>query len=228
MQIVLFDIDGTLIRSGGAGRTALLRALAEEFSIENPDPDVPFSGRTDRAIIADLLAAFQLDDTNGGWQKLRDRYLDHLPKALLDCQGEVLPGVVPGLEHLKRRSDSHLGLLTGNVRAGAQLKLTHYGLWDYFSFGGFCDGEIERDDVARAASRAAAEHAAQPIAPQDVWVIGDSPNDITCARAIGARVLAVATGWHPRKELAAHEPDCLFDDLSQPDAWLAAIDARDD
>ena len=113
-----------------------------------------------------------------------------------------------------------LGLLTGNVRSGARHKLSHHGLWDYFACGGFGDEHYERDDVARSALAEVRAHLGRDLDPRDVWVIGDTPLDVRCARAVGARAVAVATGWHPAEELAVHEPDHLFTDLSDAEELL--------
>ena len=114
-----------------------------------------------------------------------------------------------------------LGLLTGNVRRGAQIKLSHFGLWDYFVCGGFGDQHTDRGDVARSAMDAVRAHVGGAVSPADVWVIGDTPLDVSCARAIGANAVAVATGWHPADELHSCAPDLFFDDLSDHSRLLA-------
>src|SRR5262249_6688287 len=118
------------------------------------------------------------------------------------------------------REQVAVGLLTGNVRAGAWLKLGHYGLDHHFAFGGFGDHHWERDDVAREALAAAHAHLPGRVVPERVWVIGDAPLYVQCARAIGVRAAAVATGWHSRAELAAARPDLLLTDLSDPTPLL--------
>jgi phosphoglycolate phosphatase-like HAD superfamily hydrolase len=126
----------------------------------------------------------------------------------------VLPGIADLLEHLAGREQTAVGLLTGNLRRGARAKLGHFDLHRHFAFGGFGDHHWERDDVAREAWGVVHERFNGSVTPDRVWVIGDTPLDVQCARAIGARVAAVATGWHDREELAASAPDLLLDDLS--------------
>jgi phosphoglycolate phosphatase-like HAD superfamily hydrolase len=217
MHVCLFDIDGTLVATGGAGKAAMEAALALEFGIARLVAEVPYSGRTDRAIGADLLRLHGLEASPHTWQRLAAAYLRHLPGSLARHQGRVLPGIAHLLDHLSGREDIVLGLLTGNIREGARLKLGHYNLFHYFVIGGFGDLHLCRDDVAREALAAVHGHLNGTANPDQIWVIGDTPLDIRCARAIGARVAAVATGWHSTEELAAASPDLLLPDLSDPE-----------
>jgi phosphoglycolate phosphatase len=216
MNILLFDIDGTLISTGGAGVAAMRQAFSTLFGISEPQ-EVAFSGRTDLAIGRELLEVHSLTHNADNWSRLRDGYLGKLPQFLSDRSGRALPGVRDLLQTLSQADDIALGLLTGNVREGARLKLNHYGLFDHFAFGGFGDDHFDRNHVAECALAAAQQHLNGRSADSQVWVIGDTPLDITCARWIGARVLAVATGIHPREELARCGPDILLDDLSNVD-----------
>ena len=138
----------------------------------------------------------------------------------------VLPGVQALLQMLKSRTDMVVGLLTGNVRAGAQLKLGHFGLDVYFTFGGYGDEHHCRDDVAREALLEVQRHANGSVDPGRIYVIGDTPYDVKCARAIGAKAVAVLTGYHDRAEMTDCAPDVLLDDLSDPtpllDFWSQA------
>ncbi|MHB1422207.1 MAG: HAD family hydrolase [Gemmataceae bacterium] len=219
MHICLFDIDGTLIASGGAGKTALEAALAEVFGVTTLIDKLQLSGRTDRAIIADLFRAHSIDDTPDNHERLRTAYLRQLPRYL--HAGRVLPGIAELLTHLAGRRDVAIGLLTGNVRAGAKVKLGFFGLYDHFSFGGFGDHHLDRDDVAREAWAAVRQRFNGTIHPKDIWIIGDTPLDIRCARSIGARAVGVATGWHSLEILAEHHPDLLLADLSDPAPLLS-------
>src|SRR6516225_6059643 len=205
MIACLFDIDGTLLASGGAGKAALELALTEEFGIALR-VQIPYAGRTDRAIARDLLRCHEIDDTRENWQKLRMGYLARLPDSMNRHQGRVLPGILALLHELQRRGDIALGLLTGNVRAGARVKLGHYGLFEHFAFGGFGDLHFDRDDVAREALSATRTHMGREPMLERVFVIGDTPLDVQCARAIGAKVVAVATGMHSYEQLQAAKP----------------------
>jgi phosphoglycolate phosphatase-like HAD superfamily hydrolase len=217
MHICLFDIDGTLLSSGGAGKAAMEIALATAFGAPASAANVPFSGRTDRAIARDLFRLYGIDETAENWQRFLQAYLGHLPLCLNQYQGRVLPGIAALLECLRQRGNVAVGLLTGNVQEGARLKLGHYGIGHHFGFGGFGDHYFDRDEVAVEALTAVREHLGGSVPLERLWVIGDTPLDIRCARAIGAQVLAVATGWHTCEELSAAEPDLLLTDLSDPE-----------
>ena len=219
MIVCLFDIDGTLLSSGGAGKAALESSFTEEFGVALRG-HIPYSGRTDRAIARDLLRLHDLDDTLENWQKLLAGYLARLPDSLNRHEGRVLPGILHLLQTLQQRNDVAIGLLTGNVHAGARVKLGHYGLYDHFAFGGFGDHHFDRDDVAREALAAVTSHLGSPVTPGRVWVIGDTPLDVRCARAIGAKVVAVATGVHSCEQLQESAPDLMLRDLSDPVPFL--------
>ena len=223
MKVCLFDIDGTLIRSGGAGKRAFELALRREFGVDMNDQQVPFSGRTDRAIVRDFFDRHEIDCTQENWQRFKAAYLSELPGTLAALEGAVLPGIKTLLDTLAGRDDVAVGLLTGNVSDGAQLKLRHYEIADYFQFGGFGDNHFERDDVAHDAVKAARQMLTTSFDAGHLWVIGDTPMDIRCARAIDARVVAVCTGIHEAAELKAAEPDLLMDDLSEPATMMDAL-----
>ena len=215
MHICLFDIDGTLLSSGGAGKAAIETALAEEFEVA-VHAQVPYSGRTDRAIIRDLFRLHGVEESPANLQRLIQGYLQRLPGCLAAHKGKVLPGIADLLQQLVDRGTVAVGLLTGNIRAGARAKLGHFGLDRHFAFGGFGDVHFDRDDVAREALEAVHAHLDGAVVHERIWVIGDTPLDIRCARSIGARVAAVATGWHTLAELETAEPDLLLADLADP------------
>jgi phosphoglycolate phosphatase-like HAD superfamily hydrolase len=217
MHICLFDIDGTLLNTGGAGQAAMEAALRSEFGITWPAAGIPMAGRTDRAIMVDLLKHFGLSADAETWNAARAGYLHHLPRTLDDRAGSVLPGIVELLEALSARDDVSLGLLTGNFRDGARLKLEYYALHHHFEFGGYGDEHLHRDDVARQALDTANSHHNGPVELNRVWVIGDTPADIACARAIGANAVAVGTGLYPLEDLEAEKPDHLLADFADPE-----------
>lgn len=217
MYAVLFDIDGTLIDTGGAGRAAMYAGFQAEFQIETIVDGIPFTGRTDPAIAADLLATHTLAADSKNVRRCLDAYLRFLPaKLTAHSHGRVLPGIESLVRELAGRADVSMGLLTGNMREGAHTKLRHYGLADYFGFGGFGDEHFERDDVARDAVTVLSRRVGRHIDPRRIFVIGDTPLDVGCARAVGATAVAVKTGWSSHSELAAAEPDLLVDDLADP------------
>jgi phosphoglycolate phosphatase len=219
MIACLFDIDGTLLASGGAGKAALELAFTEEFAVALR-VQIPYSGRTDRAIARDLLRLHDVDDTPENWQKLQAGYLARLPASLNQHNGRVLPGVLALLKELQGRENVAIGLLTGNVRAGARVKLGHFDLFEHFAFGGFGDLHFDRDDVAREALAQAMTHLGSKLSPERIWVIGDTPLDVRCARAIGAKVAAVATGVHTHEQLRECDADLTLHDLADPSAFL--------
>ncbi len=139
MHICLFDIDGTLLSSGGAGKAAMESALLEDFGVPQLLQQIPYSGRTDRSIIRDLLRCHDVEDAPHHLERLIAGYLQRLPNSLRRHKGTVLPGIANLLEMLAQRDDVAVGLLTGNIRDGARVKLGHFGLFDFFAFGGFGD-----------------------------------------------------------------------------------------
>lgn len=225
MHVCLFDIDGTLLNTGGAGQAAMEAAIREQLRTTQPVHGVTYAGRTDRAIIDDIFRHYHAELTDEIRQEFIATYLRHLPGELAGRPGLILPGVVEMLAHLHARDDVTLGLLTGNLLEGARRKLEHHGLAEYFDFalGAFGDHHLDRDDVAKAAWAAVrSRHRGQePLSLDRVWVIGDTPSDIRCARAIGAKALAVATGVYPAERLAAEKPDRLVTDFADAEAVLA-------
>ncbi len=181
MHVCLFDIDGTLIASGGAGKAALEAALADEFGVMHLIEKLQLSGRTDRAIIRDLFRMHVIDETPDNLRRLTAAYLRRLPACLERNAGRVLPGVAELLRRLSGRDDVLVGLLTGNVRAGARVKLGHFGLFDHFTVGGYGDHHFDRDDVAREALAEVRRTLNGAAEPERIWVVGDTPLDVRCA-----------------------------------------------
>ncbi len=222
-KLLLFDIDGTLITSGGAGEPALRLGIRDRFGLDEDFRDIEIAGRTDSGIARQFFAKHSLAATPENIAAFFDGYLHHLPALLSQKNGRLLPGIIPLLDALKARPDVVLALLTGNLARGAELKLTHYGVWDYFEFGAYADDHHDRNQLGHFARTRALERHGIDFPPAQIYVLGDTPHDITCARAIGAKAVAIATGNYSRDSLAAHAPDFLFDDLSDVASVLAAL-----
>jgi phosphoglycolate phosphatase-like HAD superfamily hydrolase len=212
-KLLLFDIDGTLLTSGGAGERALRRGFRERFGIDDDLAKVEIAGRTDSGIARRMLAAHDLPETPENLTAFFDGYLHYLAQELPTTSGGLLPGIVALLEALQPRSDIVLALLTGNLERGAELKLTHYGVWHYFEFGAYADDHHDRNQLGHFARTRAQEKHGVEFPPERIFVLGDTPHDISCARAIGAKAIAIATGKFSCAELGALAPDFLFDNL---------------
>ncbi len=226
MHVCLFDIDGTLIHTGGAGLLALRRAMLTVFDDDAGSTELVTTGRTDRAIVEDLFRQHGIEPTEETWHAYSAAYLQHLPVALAECRGRVIEGIPELLSLLSARGDVVLGLLTGNSNEGARHKLAHYELAEHFEFGGFGGEHTNRDDVARAVWSQIQERFCDAVAADRISIIGDTPLDIRCARAIGAQAVAVATGTHSVEELRGHSPDLLVEDFSDPDVLLRFLQLK--
>lgn len=223
--LLLFDIDGTLLTSGGAGERALRLGFRDRFGIDDDLRTVEIAGRTDSGIARQMLRAHRLPETPENFAAFFDGYLTHLADQLPRSNGTLLPGILPLLDALKTQPRMVLALLTGNLSRGAELKLAHYGVWHYFEFGAYADDHHDRNELGPIARRRAREKHGIDIPPERIFVLGDTPHDITCARAIGARAIAVATGRFTRADLAPCGADFLFDDLTDLAAVLRALGA---
>ena len=185
-QIIFFDIDGTLLRTGGAGQLAMERALTEEFKVDRAFDGVTTAGRTDRGIANEIFARYDLEDSDDQRERFRQAYLERLPGSLEDSPGLLLPAVRELLDTLAAMDNIVLGLLTGNYAEGAWTKLRHYRLDHYFAFGGFGDHHADRDDVARNAANAAIDHLDYEPDLAAACVVGDTPADIqVCSEPSG-------------------------------------------
>ena len=222
-RLLLFDIDGTLIHSGGAGIYALKSALQERFGIADDLRDIEFAGRTDSGIVVSILNKHKIPATNENVTAFLDSYVHCLSLELPRRQGRLLPGVLELLEKLKSRNHLVLALLTGNVSRGAQLKLEHYGVWHFFEFGAFADDHHDRNQLGSFARARAEEKHGREFSTAEIDIIGDTPRDIECGKAMGARTVAVATGTWTSDKLAEHHPDFLIDDLSDVDRVIDTL-----
>ncbi len=218
VRLLLFDIDGTLIASGGAGRNAIAEVFAEEYGLSGLD-GVQIDGRTDTGIFADALALVGVDPTPEAVDRMTGAYLSRLPEALRTHDGRVLEGVVELLDALEG-SGAVVGLATGNVARGAELKLRYYGLWERFVAGGFGDVSPDRTKVLAAAVEALAKAGGVAPATATPVVIGDTPRDVSAGHAVGASVLAVATGNYDEAALHGSGADHVLPDLRDTQAAL--------
>ena len=223
MRLVLFDIDGTLILTGGAGMRAFYRALHDIFHVDVGHFDFRPDGKTDPLIAKELLAGFGME---GKWcdksqEALFSSYLSYLEDEMSRAKEEgliqVLPGVVNLLETLSSQPDFYIGLVTGNLEKGAHIKLGRAGLSQYFRFGGYGSDSEDRTELIRLGIQRGAQ-AVDPIPVDGVFVIGDTPLDIDHGRAAGARVIAVASSGYSLDELGFHDPDLLLPNLLPLDA----------
>ncbi len=222
--VVLFDIDGTLLTSGGAGRRAIDRAFGAQFGRTDACANLSLAGRTDRAIVRYALQAIGVVATAAAIEAVLDAYLGFLVQEVAvtaDCR--LHPGVAETLAALEDRPDFAIGLGTGNIEKGARIKLGQVGIADRFAFGGFgCDHEERGELLGIGAARGAARLGVERQACR-VVVIGDTPRDVEAARHIGARSIAVATGPYTAEELAASGADHVFADLRDPRVLPAIV-----
>ena len=214
VRLALFDIDGTLIRTGGAGVRAFAQTGAEEFGVGNGTAYMRFAGRTDRSLVREFFDRHGIAPRPDAFTRFLDRYVFLLDHYLRVSDGRVCAGVLAFLGTLRQAPNPPLlGLLTGNIRLGAEIKLRHYGLWNWFETGAFGDDAEDRNRLAHIALERAERLLGTRLDPSSILVVGDTPHDVACGRAIGARVLAVTTGGASRAELEACRPDVLVDQL---------------
>lgn len=221
--LFLFDIDGTLILGRGAGEKSLRRAMLRCFGTCENFSQVTLAGATDIAIAIRLLQVHSLPVTPENIAALLETYLETLHETLPESGGELLPGIVRLLDVLSARADCALGLLTGNLRRGAELKLTHFGVWHYFPFGAFADDCADRNLLGPFARTRAEQHHGASFPLDRIFVLGDTPKDISCGKALGARTVAIATGDYSPVELAQHNPDFLFENLADTDTVIQTL-----
>ncbi len=215
VRLVLFDIDGTLVRTGGAGVKAFAKVFETEFGAGDGFERLKFAGRTDLSLVREFFSFHNIPATSDNFRRFFERYVFWLDHILRESPTEACPGVLPFIEGLRALPvPPLLGLLTGNIRLGAEIKLRHFNLWEAFATGGFADDHEERDHIAAVARERGSRVLGEPLSGEEVVVIGDTPLDIRCGRAIGARVLAVATGGATLDELKKHQPDWAVPDLN--------------
>jgi len=216
VRLVLFDIDGTLVHTGGAGIKAFAKVFATEFGVANGVEKMKFAGRTDVNLVREFFIMSGIETREENFGRFFERYVFWLDQILRHSETKACPGV-PEFMHALRAlpNPPRLGLLTGNIRLGAEIKLRHFDLWKEFEMGGFADDHEDRDQIAHAALKRGSRVLGHELRGEQVLVIGDTPLDIRCARAIGAKALAVATGGATLDELKRHQPDWAVEDLKR-------------
>jgi phosphoglycolate phosphatase len=233
-KLVLFDIDGTLVLTGGAGIRAMNRACEELVGHPHALEGIPVAGRTDRIILTDVVARLGHALDGGLLERLREGYISNLREEIerpgrtqsfesLGPRGgvkAVMPGIRELLHVLERRDDVFLGLLTGNFEAGARIKLEHFDLWRYFRCGAYGDDAADRNELVPFALERARRCGLPDIAPDHILVVGDTPHDIACARAVGATPVGVATGGFSVEQLRDSGAEIVFPDLSKTSEFL--------
>jgi phosphoglycolate phosphatase len=223
-KLLLWDIDGTLMSSDNAGRRAMIRVLREAHGIDSLLNEIDLRGASDQRIIRELFAHHRLPGEAATMTAFFELYFKLLAEELPKGRAMLYPGIDSLLEAISQRENIAQGLLTGNMQRGAKLKLEFVGIWTYFAFGAYGDDSADRNELGPFALRRAQDKLGIAFAPQDVFIIGDTPHDIACARAIGARAIAVGTGTHSMEELRAAKPDAAFTNLADMTAFLAVVE----
>lgn len=220
MKLVLFDIDGTLMDSGGAGTRSMSLAFEEIFSVSDAFKGINMAGKTDIQIMKEGLKKYGLHGEDRNISLLTDRYISHLRREIETPRKHLKPRIKESLELLGRMDDIFLGLLTGNIEAGARIKLASFGLNSYFPFGAFGDDDEDRNKLLSVAVERFRSFRRREVQYKDCIVIGDTPRDVECAKIYGAYAIAVATGPYLYDSLVASGADMVLRDMSEMDYSL--------
>jgi phosphoglycolate phosphatase len=216
IRLALFDIDGTLVHTGGAGVKAFAKVFANSFGATDGFERLKFSGRTDLSLIREFFGFHDIAPTPENFGRFFEQYAFWLDHILSTSKCEPCRGIIDFMRDLKALPQPPmLGLLTGNIRLGAEIKLRHFDLWKEFTTGAFADDNEERDQIAVVARERGRRLLGGGLRNDEILVIGDTPFDIRCGRAIGAKVLAVATGGAKLEELKQHQPDWAVADARE-------------
>ncbi len=216
IRLVLFDIDGTLVHTGGAGVKAFAKVFQVEFNAHDHLEKLKFAGRTDTSLVREFFSYHDIEPTKENFARFFEHYVFWLDYILNHSHTEACPGVWEFIGALKALPKPPLlGLLTGNIQLGAEIKLRHFDLWKEFETGAFADDNENRDLIAVAARERGRRILGSDLRDDEILVIGDTPFDIRCGRAINAKVLAVATGGATLEELKKHSPDWAVKDLRE-------------
>ncbi len=226
MKLFLFDLDGTLVTTGGAGLRALGRAFSDLFGVRNAVEKINPSGKTDPAIFREMVKIhLGRDIEHHEFQTMSDAYLRYLEEEMKGSHKKgPLTGVVEFLEHLSPRKDILMALGTGNLEKGARIKLGPMNLNSYFSFGGFGSDSEERSEVLQFGRRRAEDLIGRALDPSSIFVIGDTTLDVAAARKAGFRAVGVASGSVSLEQLASASPDFLWPDMRSGFEFLTTLD----
>ncbi len=225
MKLLLFDIDGTLIHTAGAGREAMESAFEKIYGLQNGFHDIIMMGRTDPSILEEALKNHGLEWNDREVRDFREIYFQILESMIkAPKKGKCLcPGIQELLDRLSQHPDITLGLLTGNWKTSSFIKLRHFGIDGYFHVGAYADDSARRDELVPFAIRRVEKLWGKPVRREDITVIGDTPLDVACARPHDVRTVAVATGSHSLKELKPCRPDHLFKNLKNTEEVFLAL-----
>lgn len=223
MKFILFDIDGTLIDSGGAGIRSLNFAFEEMFSVQKAFKAISMAGKTDLQIIREGLEFHNIVYSDGIISEFCDTYIRHLKNNINSGKGYIKPGIEDAVTALTSRKEFVLGLLTGNIEEGACIKLDAFGLYSFFSVGAFGSDDEDRNNLLPIAVDKLHRQRSINVQFSDCVVIGDTPRDIDCAKPYGAFSIAVATGPYSLNALAGAGPDMVLEDLSNTDGLISAL-----
>lgn len=227
-HLILFDVDGTLLLSGGAGARALNIAFERIYGIPNAMRHVHPHGKTDELIVQEMFRShLERCGSESEVKVLLERYLEILPITVRDSTNfHLMPGIPGLLSYLRSRKDVFMGLGTGNIEEGARIKLSRGGLNRFFSFGGFGSDSGDRAELLEAGFQRGEEIIQKKSPRKSIvrWVIGDTWRDVSAGRACGAKTIAVATGGDSLYELASASPDFLFATLEDQQAVSGILD----
>jgi phosphoglycolate phosphatase-like HAD superfamily hydrolase len=216
VRLVLFDVDGTLVHTGRAGSRAFGKTIASIFGVPESVEKVSFAGRTDVSLARELFGLNRIPATPENFRRFFENYVFWLDQLVAAGNGDICRGAAGFIRQLQALPDPPmLGLLTGNIQLGAEIKLRRYGLWGIFEMGGFADDHEDRDQIAAAALARGRRVLGENLRPEEIVVVGDTRFDVRCGKHIGARVLAVATGGAKFEDLKKCGADWTVESLSQ-------------
>lgn len=225
LKLLLFDIDGTLLMSGGAGKRAMSKAFVILYGHDSVMESISMSGRTDDLILKEAYEKSSVPFTKDELRRYKKIYFEILKKEILKPHTDkrLMPGIHRLLPLLNERNNISLGLLTGNWQQSGYIKIGHFGLQDYFPFGAFSDDSPIRHKLIPIAIKRFKEYSKMTITPDNIFVIGDTPADIQCTKPYGVKSIAVGAAHHSIDELKQHDPDYIFKDLEECDQFLELL-----